>query len=303
MSAPTSCFGFLTPPTRRFRARRRSVLVAELLDARLLLSGASAERPAVSADTLAEPSDVSSSHSDVAGEYETAEHAYTAEDLMNGVMRDIMAEMMAEMNGNTSDEMPVMMMTGNTMLLSPAVTAPEFRGQLFDAVDAEAASILRVDPEADGQHRAAVSRPVPSVDVTTLPLTRREAAEGAVELFAADDASETDSDLNPEIELLPAPDEQPDARREAGETNADARSAAEEQAGEKNDGQRRPSERPSVADAVPAVSPVQSTRSLASRITGLEIPSLDELFSHGYQLVIAGPTLPAVGAEDDLPGD
>ena len=47
---------------------------------------------------------------------------------MGAMMMDTM------MIDTVNDEMPVMMMTENTMLLSPAVTAPEFRGQLFDAL-------------------------------------------------------------------------------------------------------------------------------------------------------------------------
>ena len=306
MSAPTSCFGFLSPPTRRLRARRRSVFVAELLDARLLLSGASAELPAVSAATPAEPaSDVASSPSALSGEYETAEHVYpAADDLMNSMMGGMMTDMMSEMNGDTSDEMPVMMMTENTMLLSPAVTAPEFRGPLFDAADAEAANILRVDPDADDQDRTTISRPARSVDVTTSPVTRSESAEVSVEPSAEADPSEADSGTIPDIELLPAPEELPDTRRDAEESGPDARSATEEQADDNNDGQRLPpSEQASAADAVPVVSLVQPTRSLASRITGLEIPSLDELFSHGYQLAVEGPALSAVSIANDSPVD
>ncbi|MCR9197511.1 MAG: hypothetical protein NXI04_02605 [Planctomycetaceae bacterium] len=306
MSVPTSSFGFLTPASRRLRARRRSVFVAELLDARRLLSAASSELaavPAVSADTPAEPaSALVLSRSDLSGDYETAEHSYPADDLMNSMMSDLMTDMMAEMTRDTSDEMPVMMMTDN-MLLSPAVTAPEFRGQLFDAVDAEAANILRVDPDADAQDSTVV-RPARTVDVTVSPVTRSEAAEVSVEPAVEAEQHEADSGVIPEIELLPTPDELPESRRDAEETSPDARSAAEDQADEKNDGQRLlPSEPTSAADTVPAVSLVQPTPSLAARITGLELPSLDELFSHGYQLAIEGPTPSLVSVENESPVD
>lgn len=307
MSVPTSSFGFLTPPTRRFRARRRSVSFAERLDARLLLSAASSDVaavPAVSADTPAEPAAaLVLSQSDLSGDYETAEHSYPADDLMNSMMSDLMTDMMAELTRDTSDEMPVMMMTENTMLLSPAVTAPQFRGQLFDAVDAEAAIILRVDPDAVAQDTTAV-RPTRTVDVTVSPVTRSEAAEVSLEPAVEAERPEADSGVIPEIELLPTPDEVPKTHRDAEEAGPDARPAADDQADEKHDGQRLPpSEQASAADPVPAVSLVQPTPSLASRITGLEIPSLDELFSHGYQLAVEGPTPSLVGVENDSPVD
>lgn len=270
-------FGMFAPPSRRSRARRRSHFAAvESLGARLMLSATGAANiDAESTDAPTAPADVPTSLlAENAGDsdsQETAEHPYP-------VMDDMSYE-------DPTDELAMVMMTDATMFLSPAVDAPEFRGQLFEEELTGPVNVVVADPDLD--------------DVSPLAASQSEVATSP--RITAETISTVSDGISPAVEdLLPPPEqiELPDSIQPLPEfgTESDGKSAAPENpepsTPESETESTRDAQGPEAMELeskvdVPADS--HSTR-LEDGPLNFDLPSLDSLFSKGYAFAVQGVT-------------
>lgn len=218
---------------------------------------------------------------------------------MGAMMMDTM------MIDTVNDEMPVMMMTENTMLLSPAVTAPEFRGQLFDAARQDTENILRADRTT--VVRDVVSPPSPALLIRGTPSVAAATSAADTAFTAAEpDDSVSGDESSDALDVFPTePELLPRSEDRSEEPRAEDRSAEHSKAEHTVDdatSRSAPVSPDGRAESTPEVSLRQPGLSLAERITGVEIPSLDELFSRGYRFAVEDAALVGLRDVDEQAG-